>query len=159
MLSHVEDRFKKYQPDFPIDSEEVLDHIIRPGPETALYLKHCDLVSIPVQEVVRDAKMSMCGLGDISEIEAREAVETFYREHLNDYVTLDTAQSWQEYGTHLATLLDAKSRWDGAKSGAKFVAAPRPPAEIKTEADLAMMDDIIEHLELQAEGISFVVSV
>jgi len=162
MLSHVAHRFRKYQPDLPVDSDrlrEILDYIIRPGPETGLILNRGDLVSIPVMEVVDGSKVSMCGLRNQSEIVAREAVETFYREHLGDYATLDTAQSWHEYALNLATLLDAKSRWDEAKSGISFVAAPQPPPEIKTEADVAALDKVIEQLELQAEGISFVVSI
>jgi len=162
MLSHIENRFRKYQPDLLVDSNqlrEVLDHIIRPGPETGSILNRGDLVSIPVMEVVDGSKVSMCGLRNQSEIVAREAVETFYREHLGDYATLDTAQSWREYASNLATLVDAKSRWDEAKSGISLVAAPQPPTKIKTEADVAALDSIVEQLELQAEGVSFVVGI
>ena len=57
--------------------------------------------------------------------------------------------------------MDAYSRYQQETGGseASFVAAPRPPTEINTEEDLAELDDVIEKLELDAEGVMFVVSV
>jgi hypothetical protein len=125
--------------------------------DTALFIHHCDLATVPDEKYSNQNPFLMSLLQDQSEVAAEQAVRT-YRRHRNSDINFDNAQQWSEYGRNLATLADAQSRHQTTTTGASFVKASRPPSKLSTQADLEKLEDIIQKLEYQVEGVMFVVS-
>jgi hypothetical protein len=150
--------------------EKVLSHLIIPSMDTASFIEHCHLATVPRMNPCDQDPFLLGLLQNESEVAAKDAVETFYQEHRYDtrprynadrpqwrtrYDRLDsdTAEQMSEYGQNLATLADTLSRHRTATTGGEYEKAPQLPT------DPGELKDVIKQLEYQLEGVMFVVSV
>jgi hypothetical protein len=138
--------------------EKALKSIMTPTMQTYLFMSHCELATVPPEKDSNQTPFLMSLLQDQSEVAAEQAVRTYHRRHHNGRIGFDNAPQWSKYGQNLATLADARCRHQTTTTGASFEKATRPPSKFTTQADLKNLEDIIEQLEDQIEGVMFVVS-